>query len=207
MASKSNAGDAAKAYRLRRREKAGEALDPIDKLWLVNYTEKVEARDAKRGQRRPLSAGRDIGASRATRKITLDIDEEQESAGTGGAAAAAAVAALESREEGRRLDYLTVGAIDALREACSVYRDICVSLRERTETLEATHIAMLDGVREHYAARTEAEMALAQREALETNENPATAIMVQMIAQKLGLSPTGNPFARPPVGKGPHKGS
>src|SRR5688572_24734066 len=139
MATKSNAGDAAKAYRLRRREKGGETLDPIDKLWLVNYEEQVDARDKKRGQKRKRLASGDIGASRATRKITLDIDEEQESAGTGGAAAAAAVAAIESREEGRRLDYLTVGAIDALREACSVYRDICVSLRERTETLEATH--------------------------------------------------------------------
>lgn len=199
---KNNAGNASKAYRLRRREKAGETLDPIDKLWLANYTDEQDERDAKRGDRRKALAS-DIGASRSKRTVHVDIDEEKEAAGTGSAATAGAIAALEAREEGRRLDYLSVGAVDALREACNVYKEICLSLRDRTEVLEATHIAMLEGVRDHFAARTEAELALQQLQASAANEDPTTGLMVQLIAQRLGVQLPGfSPNAAPPHRRG-----
>jgi hypothetical protein len=196
---KGNAGNAAKAYRLRKRVKAGEDLEPIDKLWLVDYDDSVADREKKRTKRRESST-KDFGASRSKRTIRLDLDEEQEAAGSGSAATAGALAALEAREEGRRLDYLSVGAVEALREACSVYRDICISLRERTEVLEGTHIALLESGMEQRAARNEAEIALMTLQQQPAHEDPATALMVQMIARKMGVqlpgfaptSPTGN---------------
>jgi len=198
---KGNAGNAAKAYRLRKREiEGGQTLDPIDKLWLTNYDDEKRDREKQRTKRREHGA-KDIGASRARRTVKVDIDEESESAGTGSAAMAAATAALEAREEGRRIDYLSVGAVDALREACSVYKDICISLRERTEVLEATHIAMLESGLEQRAARNEAEIALMTLQQQPAHDDPATALMVQMIARKMGVqlpgfSPT------PPTGNG-----
>ena len=197
---KGNAGNAAKAYRLRKREKAGEALDPIDKLWLVNYDDATADREKKRRQH---STAKDIGASRSKRTIHVDVDEEHEAAGTGSAATAAASAALEAREEGRRLDYLSVGAVEALREACSVYKDICISLRERTEVLEATHIAMLESGLEQRAARNEAEIALMTLQQQPGHEDPATALMLQVIARKMGIQLPG--IGAPPTGNGKPK--
>lgn len=133
-------------------------LPAVDALWLAEYDE--EAEKAKRA-RRPLEVGKDTGASRSGRRVQLDIQEEAESVGTGSAAAVAAAAALTAKEEGRRLDSLTINAVDALKEAVDVYRQICLSLRERTEVLEATHIEMLQAIRGEYLARTNAEVALA----------------------------------------------
>jgi hypothetical protein len=170
-----NAGDAAKAYRLRKRK---DQLGPVDRLWLAEYEEKQEQdRERKRD-------AKDVGASRSGRRIKLDVEEHAEAMGTGTAAAAAASAALVAKEEGRRLDSLTINAVDALKEACAVYKDICLSLRERAEVLEATHVAMLEGVREHFAARTEAEMALVQQE---QSGDPAKDLLIMMIAKKLGI--------------------
>jgi hypothetical protein len=107
---------------------------------------------------------------------------ESEASGTG-AAAAAAAAALAAKEEGRRLDSLTVESVGALKEACAVYRDVCLTLKERTEVLEATHIAMLDAVREHYLARTEAE-ADAIREA--TGGDAITKLAEQLLPHVIG---------------------
>ena len=201
---KGNAGNAAKAYRLRKREKAGQTLDPIDKLWLADYDDSTHEREQQRTKRREQLGAKDIGASRARRTVKVDIDEESESAGTGSAATAAATAALEAREEGRRLDYLSVGAVEALREACGVYKDICVSLRERTEVLEETHIALLEAGMEQRAARNEAEIALMTLQQQPAHDDPATALMVQMIARKMGVQLPGfSPTPpTPPTGNG-----
>lgn len=153
MPDPANAGDRAKAYRLGKASKAGR-LPPVDALWLAEYQEKKEARDKAR---QPV----DVGASRrrAGRRIKLDVEEheEAEAVGTGGAAAFAA-AALAAKEEGRRLDSLTIEAVGALQAACAVYKDVCLSMKERLEVLEGTHIAMLDAVHDQYMARTQAEI-------------------------------------------------
>src|SRR5258708_1884711 len=138
MPDPSNAGDRAKAYRLRKLAKRSKLM-PVDALWLAEYQENQKKTDEKRG-------GPDFGASRARsgRRIKLDVEEHAESESIGTGAAAAAAAALAAKEEGRRLDSLTIESVNALKEACAVYRDVCLSLKERTEVLEATHIAMLD---------------------------------------------------------------
>jgi hypothetical protein len=192
MPDPSNPGDRAKAYRLRKRGKK-EALANVDQLWLSEYDEKFEKRQHANG------TSKNFGASRSARTIKLDIDEQAESMGTGTAAAVAAGAALAAKEEGRRLDSLTINAVDALKEACGVYKDICLSMRERLEVLEGTHIAMLDSVRDHFIARTQTEAVLLQHQQ-EEKEDPATALLVQMIANRFGVSlPGATPRPRPPA--------
>jgi hypothetical protein len=148
MPNPSNAGDRAKAYRLRKLAKRTKLM-PVDALWLAEYEENQ--------QQKP----KDVGASRSRsgRRIHLDVEEhaEAESVGTG-AAAAAAAAALAAKEEGRRLDSLTIESVGALKEAVGVYRDMCLSMRRRMESLEEIHIEMLDAVRTQYLARTQAEI-------------------------------------------------
>jgi hypothetical protein len=146
-----NAGDRAKAYRLRK-VKPGK-LPPIDALWLGEYEDKAKDRERAKA--------RDVGGSRrrSGRRIKLDVEEHEEAEAVGtGAAAAAAAAALATREEGRRLDSLTIESVGALKEAVACYREICISMKDRMEILEETHIEMLGSVREQYLARTQAEI-------------------------------------------------
>jgi len=195
-------GNRAKASRLRARKRAGEALSAVDELWLANYDDDVEARAKKKN-----GAG-DVGASRSSRKMTIDLDETSEAIGSGSAAAAAAGAALVAREEGRRLDNLTITSIDALKEACAVYKDICLTLKDRTEVLEATHIAMLDSVRAHFLARTDAEVRAdeLERQAESGGKDDMMTMLVPMLAAKLGLQVPAAPTAAPaPAGRGKTK--
>ncbi len=146
-----SAGDAAKAYRLRKALAAGTIM-PIDKLWLADYDEKA----AQRKRARSIGASR----SKSGRKVKFEMEEaaESEAVGTGTAAAVAAAAALEVKEEGRRLDTLTLGALDVLREAVTVYRDMSLMMRRRMFELEETHAELLGAVRDQYLARTQAEI-------------------------------------------------
>lgn len=155
-------------------------MQPVDQLWLAEYNEKDDKR------RRELSGGTDIGASRSARTIKLDIDEKAESIGTGAAAVAAASAALVAKEDGRRLDALTMHSVDALKEACAVYKDICLTLKERAEILEATHIEMLHTVRSHYLHATEIESTL-RRVQDEPHGDAATELLMLMAAKHFGL--------------------
>lgn len=166
-------------------------LPAVDALWLAEYDE--EAEKAKRA-RRSLEAGKDMGASRSGRRVQLDIQEEAESVGTGSAAAVAAAAALQAKEEGRRLDALTINAVDALKEAVEVYKSICISLRERTEVLESVHVEMLQSVRASYVRETETELAL-----MEAQRNGEGGVAEGMLAELLkGMS-------RGKVKSAPHK--
>jgi hypothetical protein len=193
-----NPGDRTKAARLRRQLEAGQAVSNIDALWLQDYEEKQ-----KRG-----GQSKHYGRSRSARKVnaTFNMEEAAEAEGTGDAAPTAAAAAvgeaLKSREEGRRLDSLTTSAVGALKEAVNTYKEICLSMRDRLEILEATHISMLEGVREHFAARTEAEMALIQEQ---DRRDPAKDLLTMMVAKRLGipmdqLPPPGRRPRRPPPG-------
>jgi hypothetical protein len=180
-----SAGDAAKAYRLRKAAAAG-TISPIDKLWLVDYEEKAE--------RRKKAAAESIGASRrrAGRRVKLDIEEHEdaEAVGTGTAAEAAASAALAVKEEGRRLDALTIESVGALKEAVAVYRDVCLTMRRRMDTLEGHHIMMLDAVREQYLARTQAEIDAmeASNEKGDTVAQLAEALLPELLKKGMGPS-------------------
>jgi hypothetical protein len=174
----SNPSHRTKAHQLRKAISNGQTLAEVDALWLSEYEEKQ--------QRRP-GGSKHYGRSRSGRKVDLHIEEAAEAEGEGSpatAAAAAAAHALATREEGRRLDALTINSVTALKEACAVYKDICLTLRERAEVLEATHVSMLEAVRGHFAARTEAEMALMHEQ---QSGDPAKDLLVMMIAKKLGI--------------------
>lgn len=166
-------------------------LDPVDRLWLAEYDEQSE--------RRRKTRERSVGASQSGRKVKFEMEEHAEAVGTGTAASAAASAALMAREEGRRLDSLTVESVDALKEACGVYRDICLSLKERMEVLENTHIAMLDSVRSHYLSRVETEAELTALEGAKSDD-VATNLVIQLLGKRFGAKgiPSGK---RKPVDK------
>jgi hypothetical protein len=178
-----NPGDRAKAYRLRKALQRRENVADVDKLWLAEYEEKS-------APPKGAAASKHHGRSRSGRRVSFELEEAAESEGTGNAAAVAAGAALAAKEEGRRLDALTINAVDSLKEACAVYKDICLTLRERTEILEATHIEMLQTVRGYYIHAMEAEGALIQRERDAANEgDPSTAMIVDLLSKHFGLDP------------------
>lgn len=182
-----------KAHKLRSAIKNGQQLAEVDALWLSDYEEK---------QQRSRGGSKSYGRSKAARRVVehREIEEASEAEGTGPTAAAAAVgAALQSREEGRRLDSLTDKSVAALKEACAVYRDICLSLKERLEIYESTHISILASWRDNFLSRvaTEAELQQQQQEQLGTNEQ-ANAMLMMMIAKKMGIElPSGFLPSRP----------
>lgn len=184
-----NQGDAAKAYRLRQTLKRGQQLKPTDALWLSEYEDDHPPGpdgEPRKGRPRGRPKIQSFGASAAGKKVKLEIEEHAASVGTGNAAVEAAAAALAAKEEGRRLDSLTVNAVGALRAAVDTYKEICASMHERLQTLEQTHIAMLESVRDHFLARTDAEAALAEHEKDQQGE-PLQAMALAMIAKHLGV--------------------
>jgi hypothetical protein len=187
-----NPGDRTKAHRFRRALKAGQTLQPVDQLWFEEYEEKASA---GRQQQAAITGAVDVGASRKTRTISLDIDEQAESVGTGSAAIAAASAALVAKEEGRRLDALLINAVDAMKMSADINRQTALMLREdygalfellsrRTEILESTHIEMLQAVHGYYRHAMEAEGALVAKE---SEGDPSTAMLIQLLSQHLGV--------------------
>jgi hypothetical protein len=178
-------------------------LQPVDRLWLEEYEEKDRTR------RPHAAAATDVGASRKSRTISLDIDEHAEAVGTGSAAVTAASAALVVKEEGRRLDSLLMNAIDAMKLSADINRQTALMLREdygalfqliteRTQVLEATHIEMLQTVRAHFLHATQIEGELMNKE---SEGDPSTAMLYAMIAKHLGIEvPAGK---LPAMGKRP----
>jgi hypothetical protein len=197
-----NAGDAAKAYRLRKKK---DQLGPIDRLWLADYDEKQEKEKASRSKNR--------GRSASARTVKYEMEEAAASEGEGNAAAVAA-GALVAREEGRRLDALTINALDGYKQLVADQRAFIMEIRRnervaqhRVAQYEATHVAMLEGVREHFAARTEAEMALVQQQ---DEGDPAKDMLLMLIAKKMGIPvdyipPPGSFKRRPPPNGAPKK--
>lgn len=175
-----NAGDAAKAFRLRKLRSAGKALKPIDALWLADFEEEQQ-RDPKR-----RTKTKSWGASAAGKRVRLEIDEHAESVGTGTAASEAATAALMVKEEGRRLDTLTVNAVGALHEAVETYKAICLDLRKSTSDLHTAHVEMFRAWQGEAIGRTETEIAL--REAAKSgDDDEVKGMLMAIVAQKLGL--------------------
>jgi len=176
-----NPGQRTKAHRLRKAVANGQTLDPIDRLWLDEYNQADTRRKTANG------APPDVGASRKSRTISLDIDEQQEAVGTGDAAAIAA-GALREREEGRRLDALTMHSTDALKEACAVYRDMCLMLKDQVELMMSAVTESMVTARTHYLARAETEAALMQAQQAQ-HGNPADELLTLLISKHMGLDP------------------
>lgn len=179
-----NPGQRTKAHRLRKAIAHGQILDPVDRLWLDEYNQA----DARRQHANGKPGAPDVGASRKSRTIDLTIDEHAESVGTGEAATAGALGALREREEGRRLDALTMHSTDAIKEACAVYRDITLMLAENFEKLMSAVVQSMTDSRTHYlaAAQMEAQLIQAQQQGA---GNPADEMMMLVLAKQLGIDP------------------
>jgi len=187
-----NAGDRAKASRMRK----AKVLAPVDRLWLAEYDENSEKRRKERQTR-----ARSFGASASGRRIKLDVEEHAESVGTGTAAAAAAGAALEAKEEGRRLDALTVNALEIMKEAVLTYRQICFSMLKRSEVLEHAHVEMRKAESDQYLNNIELQGALQALQS-EKSDDVATDLLAQLLMKRFGVKmpPTGK---RKPVDSAP----
>lgn len=178
-----NPGQRTKAHRLRSKLRDGKALDPVDQLWLAEYEE------ADRNRRSTVNGTTpNIGASRKARTINLAIDEQAESVGTGEAAVTAASAALAAKEEGRRLDALTMHSTDALKEACAVYRDMCLMLKDQVELMMNAVTESMVTSRTHYLARAEMEAAMVMQQQQQAG-NPADEMLMAIAAKHFGVDP------------------
>jgi hypothetical protein len=180
-----------KAHKLRAAVKAGQTLAPVDALWLSDYEEKQQ-----RARQQLLGAGAERGRSASSRKVNFQLEEMAAAEGEGPTAAAvAAGAALHAREEGRRIDSLSMHAVDALKEAVLVYRDICLTMRRRMENLEHAHIEMLETIRTRHIEATQLEASLVQRDA---EARPEDQMLTMLIAKFLNVPPEMLPRAAPP---------
>jgi len=190
-----------KAHALRKAVKAGQTLHESEALWLAAYEDAQQKGDGSKH----------YGRSRSGRKVDLHIEEAAEAEGEGSPMAAALGAtaqALATREEGRRLDSLTEKSVAALREACGVYKDICLSLRDQLALYQQSQVAMFEAWRNNFLSRVETEGQLMQAE---ERGDPAKDLLLMMIAKKLGIplvdAPTGQrpqPRRQPPNGAPPN---
>lgn len=175
-----NPGDRVKASKFRTALARGQKLDPVDRLWFDEY-EQQTARETK-----ARASGEDYGRSKSARRVRLEVDEAAEAEGTGSAAAAAALAA---REEGRRIDSLALGSQNTMREACEIYKDICLTLKENFEILSDAVVQSMTSQRAHYLAAGEMELALRQAQTGDQGSDPAQEMIMLLLAKQLGLAP------------------
>lgn len=171
-----NPGNRTKASKLRRALEAGQTLQPIDKLWFDEY---------EASQKKSNGQPKNYGKSRSARKIDLHVEEAAEAEGHGDAATPAALA-LQAREEGRRLDSLTTNSTIALKEACDVYKDMCLMLKDQVELMMTAVTESMIMARTEYLARAQVEAQLIGRENAERG-NPADEMMMAIVANKLGI--------------------
>lgn len=204
MGGNTDGGNRTKAYRLRQQQKTS-ALPPVDALWLADYDEKlIRAKNDRRNRigQEAAASGASMGASKSKRTVHLDIDEEREAMGVGAptVAAIAAGAALEAKEEGRRLDNLTTGALEIYREAVATYRDIALTLRDQWKIMAQQVGEALAAGREHFMDLTDTEAEnrklLAEIELLKNGgQTDPNSLLAKVIAQHLSektSSPHGN---------------
>lgn len=171
-----NPGNRTKAHKLRRALAAGQTLQPIDALWLDEY---------EASQKKSNGEPKHYGRSRSGRKIDLHVEEAHEAEGEGSPGAAAA-GALAAREEGRRLDSLTIHSTDALKEACGIYRDMCLMLKDQVELMMGAVTESMITARTHYLARAETEAAMIEAQNAQ-HGNPADELLMMLAAKHLGL--------------------
>lgn len=195
-----NGANAAKASRMRRLVKDGKALDPVDKLWLAEYDEETARREKARRDRRERHGigAAEVGASRKERTLQVNLHEEAEAAGTGPTAAAiAAGAALEAKEEGRRLDSLTVNSLEIMKEAVSTYRDIALTLRKHWAIMAATVSDALaaNTHNRNLIAELEAENVALRGQLEQKGETPEQMLMAAAMQHVMGRAaqPNGAP--------------
>lgn len=182
MPNPKNPSDRVKASKLRGKLARGK-IDDVDRLWLDEYDQST-ARAEKERQQSAQSAAR--SRSKEQRRVRIEVDEAAEHQAE---AVGPAAAALAAREEGRRIDALALGSTAALREACDVYKDICLTLKENFEILSDAVVQSMTSQRAHYLAAGELQLALQQAEQNSSSGDPAQEMLVMMLAKHFGLTP------------------
>lgn len=178
--------DYVRASKLRKRINEGDQLSEDDAAWFENY----EA--SKKTPGRPFSAS-------ASERITYT---EERAAATGDHLHPEAYAAM-ARAEGLRADTLLRIAADALVRCNEQYSNMMAHLLERTTAIETAHVAMLESVREHYIARTEAEAeAIKMQHAIEmANAGEEGSEFGQLLAYLMQAKAAKDEYERTPEGK------
>lgn len=185
-----NGGDRAKATRLRRQKRDG-TIGAADLVWIDQYEAAREKnhRDRVRAADVGASQSKSSGVKTVEFKMHEERADEAQAIGSGSAASVAA-GALVAREEGRRIDSLLQGAIDAstdarnhLVEAVKVYRSVCISMRDRLEILEKSHVETWDSNRRAMLARTEAEIVSMRKDAEGDEDRGAEAMFERILAR------------------------
>jgi hypothetical protein len=174
-----------RAYRIRKMVENGTPVSTEDAEFFAQYEDAIRRKaEEKLG---------DFGASK-NRKVSY-TEEETQAVGMGDAAMVAASAAA-TREEGKRLDNLMDRAITAMEKGNGFMEKACVMFSKMTEhclaqskTMMDTHIQILDSLREHHIARTQAESELVAAgladEPDETNE--LAGDLVRGVLQGMGI--------------------
>lgn len=187
MAAGHNAGEASKAYRLRKAKQAGQVLKPIDALWLDDY----EANHPIPGT--PTNGkSKHFGASRSGRKVSFELQEAAEAVGTGSSdAAMMAAAALQERAAGERLDSLTINALKVYEKCVDGWAKMGTVCRRILREQQKTNATLMHNLQTHYLGRVEAEAQLmkAMHEAEEGDGDPINALMALVAAKQMGVDP------------------
>ena len=189
-----------KAYRIRKMVENGASVSSEDAEWFASYDDAI---------RRNAQAKIDVsmGASK-NRKVSY-TEEESAAVGMGEAAAIAASSAL-AREEGKRLDNLMDRAISAMEkgnnfmgQACVMFSKMTQHCLDQSKAMMDTHVQILDSLREHHIARTQAEselVAAGLHEASDETDDLATDLVKGVLAG-LGVKVPGLESSEPPEQK------
>lgn len=187
-----------KAFQIRKKIPKGGAM-PGDVDWLQEYERNMKGPPSRNGHRAtearstpptapPSPPAADPSApsfaARGSSRKIMHVEEHMEAAAASGdpAVVAAAMAAAQSREEGRRYDYLLDAAVASLK--------FCLeqTMKEKAE-LQETQIAMMQAVREQFILRTQAEIngmqaaAAAKKEAEAESGGDDVGKMMKMMEQ------------------------
>lgn len=183
-----NAGDSAKAYRLRKAKAAGQVLKPLDVLWLSDYDHHHPVTAAATANAK-ANGTKHFGASRSGRKVKFELQEANESVATGSSEAAMiAAAALQEKAAGERLDSLTINALAVYAKCVEGWEKFGTSVLAMLQTYQADHLDTLRTVRTHYLEKTAMEGQL--RDALkakEQDEDPVNQLVLVAAAKLLGI--------------------
>jgi len=174
-------------------------VSPEDAAWLADYENRTAANKAG-----------DMGASASRSRKVSYTEEEQEAAAVGyGSAAEMAAGAAMVREEGRRIDNIVDRGINALVRAVETYDKMVAHLLKERQTDAALHRTLLESVRQHYIARTEAEAELIRNEADQAaGTDDAKALeheALRLFIEKMGADAGQNGATYTPGHSGPRK--
>lgn len=184
--------DRQKATKLRVRAKAG-VITAVESAWLREYDRARD--DSKKLPESPRDTGR---SASATKRISYTEEETAAAAEGTGTAAEVAAAGMVVREEGRRLDSIIDRGINALVEANKMHQAMNAALLAERQADAVIQRQLLESVRTHFLARTEAEAELERRGQVDVDDvDDIGKLAGQLLPHLLGAM---SGAKKPPVG-------